>query len=172
MTWMQEQPGAAGRHGRLAAGDRPRVNAVISGPLAETLQAGPFAARRTVAAGARGVLLVQSDVPGDFYDICLVYADGRPPQVLVAAQEDAAVVANWRSTALNLGLPLMVRRQDGVTLQPYDHCGSVVMGPFRYRRRTATISRRRPRFLQRRKTTHLPERPVVLRKQEMCDTQS
>ena len=167
MNRFQELAGAAGRAQRLAAA--ARHGAAIVGPLGAMLQTGPTAARRTVAAQARGVLLSQSEVPGDFYDISLVYSDGRTPQVLAAAQDDAAVVAHWRRTAIELGLPLMVQRQDGEILQPYQNCGAVMMGPFRYRRRTATISRRRPRFLQRRKTTCLPERPVVLSKREFVE---
>lgn len=171
MTWMQEQASPAGRRVRLAGTgpDETRpVRCLVKGPLAGMAPLnGPAARSRTVARDASGVLLAQSDVPGDFYDIHLCYADGRPMQILYSAQDDAAVVALWRRTALDLGLPLMVQRQDGSVLQPYEHCGPVAMGLFRYRRRTALLRNRRPRFLQRRKTTCLPDRPVVHRNREM-----
>lgn len=171
MFWMQEQATPAGRSVRLAGTgpeDTRLVRSRVEGPLAAmTPLCGPMARVRTVTKGASGVLLAQSDVPGDFYDIHLVYGDGRPMQILFSAQDDAAVVALWRRTALDLGLPLMVARQDGVVIQPYEHCGPVALGAFRYRRRTALMRNRRPRFLQRRKTTCLPDRPVVHRDREM-----
>jgi hypothetical protein len=152
---------------RPPASQAPRVRSEVVGRLAAMLASGPFAGRRTVAQGAAGVLLSQSDLAADLYDISLVHADGRGPTVLVSAQDDSAVVAQWRKTALSLGLPLLVMRDDGEVLQPYEHCGAVTVGPFRYRRRNATLSRRRPRFLQRRKCGRLPERPLVRRERDM-----
>ncbi|WP_460449207.1 DUF6101 family protein [Alsobacter sp. SYSU BS001988] len=162
--------GSAGRLERPVrppASEAPLVRSELVGRLADMVVAGPFAGRRTIARGASGVLLSQSGVAADLYDISMVYADGRGPAVLVSAQDDSAVVAQWRKTAMAFGLPLLVMRDDGAVLQPYEHCGAVTVGPFRYRRRNATLRRRRPRFLQRRKCGRLPERPLVRRERDM-----
>ena len=103
--------GLAGRFARPVrppASQAPLVRSELTGRLAGMLANGPFAARRTIAKDAAGVLLSQSDIAADLYDISLVHTDGRGPTVLVSAQDDSAVVAQWRRTALALGLPLLV----------------------------------------------------------------
>src|SRR6478672_11577018 len=64
--------GSAGRLERPVrppASEAPLVRCELVGRLAAMMVTGPFAGRRTIARGASGVLLSQSGVAADLYDI-------------------------------------------------------------------------------------------------------
>ena len=64
---------------------------------------------------------------------------------------NANVVAEWQNWGRKLRLPLFIRSGDG-ELMPYSQrVSGVIMGDDSDRRRLATDSKRRPRFLNRRK---------------------
>jgi hypothetical protein len=82
---------------------------------------------------------------------------GLSVPVFVAAEGDDAVAA-WKCWSRVLGLPLLVVDEDGSVREPYQRLGRVeVSHPHPRRRRRATVKRRRPSILMRRK----PGRPLV-----------
>jgi hypothetical protein len=81
------------------------------------------------------------------------------------AEED--VIAVWRALGATSGLPLVIQHESGRLETPYPQVGRVHLGPIRIRRRHGLLNGRRPRFLVRRKTTRLPQRPLVHREPEM-----
>lgn len=114
--------------------------------------------------GWRGVALrLVGGAAGDDerFELALTAGDGRSVTVAVLDQEDA--VAVWRDFGRVSGLPLLLETADGAISEPYPQLGRLVLGPIRIRRRHAFLAGRRPRFLTRRKTGRLPERPVVIR---------
>jgi len=67
------------------------------------------------------------------------------------------------------GLPLLFETADGVVSEPYPQLGRLALGPIRLRRRHALLNGRRPRFLARRKTGRLADRPVILAGERLTD---
>jgi len=114
-------------------------------------------------AGWRGIALrlnggASSD--DDRFQLALTAGDGRSVAVAVLDQDDA--IAVWRDAGQASGLPLLLETGDGAITEPYPQIGRLALGPTRIRRRHALLAGRRPRFLTRRKTGRLPERPVVV----------
>ncbi len=100
------------------------------------------------------------------FELVLVHAD--PARGLSIGVFDAdEIVAVWRAFGLAAGLPLVLEREDGTLERPYPQVGRLQLGPIRIRRRYALLAGRRPRFLARRKTTRLPDRPTVWRGREI-----
>jgi len=97
----------------------------------------------------------------DRFQVALTAGDGRSVVVAVLDQDDA--IAVWRDAGRTSGLPLLLETSDGAITEPYPQLGRVALGAVRIRRRHALLAGRRPRFLTRRKTGRLPERPVVIR---------
>ena len=97
----------------------------------------------------------------DRFQLALTAGDGRSVVVAVLDQDDA--IAVWRDAGRSSGLPLLLETGDGAITEPYPQLGRLALGPIRIRRRHALLAGRRPRFLTRRKTGRLAERPVVIR---------
>jgi hypothetical protein len=97
----------------------------------------------------------------DRFQLALTAGDGRSVVVAVLDQDDA--IAVWRDAGRVSGMPLLLETSDGAITEPYPQVGRVALGAIRIRRRHALLAGRRPRFLTRRKTGRLPERPVVIR---------
>lgn len=115
-------------------------------------------ASRAVFDRASAVVMVRRPEAGDrVYEVVVFFADGREPLPLGPLMDDTEIIAHWRRMAAGLGLPMLVQRPDGSLFAPYDQIGRVLLGPLRYRRRNATLSRRRPRFLQWRKPARMPD---------------
>jgi hypothetical protein len=115
-------------------------------------------------AGWRGVALrlvggASSD--DDRFQLALTAGDGR--SIVVAVLDADEAIAAWRDIGRSSGLPLLLETADGVISEPYPQIGRLALGPIRIRRRHALLGGRRPRFLTRRKTGRLPERPVIVR---------
>jgi hypothetical protein len=92
----------------------------------------------------------------------LIAADGSVAASLgrVEAQD---VIAIWRGFTQASGVPGLLIDGDGVICRPYSQLGRLMLGAIRIRRRYALLAGRRPRFLARRKTTRLPDRPIIHR---------
>ena len=114
--------------------------------------------------GLQGVLLHHDDETGRF-DLVLVDGQGHAALRFEAAEEEA--VAMWRALGAATGAPLMLQREDGALETPYPQVGRLALGRSRIRRRHGLLNGRRPRFLVRRKTTRLPNRPQVFREREI-----
>ncbi len=115
-------------------------------------------------AGWRGIALRLAGgaiADDDRFQLALTAGDGRSVVVAVLDQDDA--IAVWRDAGRTSGLPLLLETSDGAITEPYPQLGRVALGAVRIRRRHALLAGRRPRFLTRRKTGRLPERPVVIR---------
>jgi hypothetical protein len=115
-------------------------------------------------AGWRGVTLrLARNAGGDEerFQIALTAGDGRSVTVAELSEEEA--IAAWRDIGRSSGLSLLLETPDGAISEPYPQIGRLALGPIRIRRRHALLAGRRPRFLTRRKTGRLPERPVIIR---------
>jgi hypothetical protein len=99
------------------------------------------------------------------FELLLVHANAER-NLSVGVFEAEEIVAVWRAFGLASGLPLVLER-DGTLERPYPQVGRLQLGPIRVRRRYALLAGRRPRFLARRKTTRLPDRPTVWRGHEI-----
>jgi hypothetical protein len=129
---------------------------------------GRFAGRDTVAPGATGVALR-----------CIPGPDGRPVfqvalmgtaaelGVVFEAPDDSEVIAVWRRAGSCLGLPLLIVGMDGGLGVVSPQLGLTALGPTRPRRRNATLSKRRPRMMMRRKPGRFDERTRVFREREI-----
>ncbi|MBS7702277.1 DUF6101 family protein [Chelatococcus asaccharovorans] len=95
----------------------------------------------------------------------LIVVDGSR-QDIVGLYDAADIVAQWQAQAKATGLPLLLpcggARGDGYE-RLYENVGAVRLGAIIASRHQAVLARRRPRFLVRRKTTRMPERPIVWR---------
>jgi hypothetical protein len=97
------------------------------------------------------VRVLPSIVEGyDRVAIVLAHRDRALDVTLYEADHDADVVAEWRSWAHALGLPLLIEDFEGRLTEPYNRVGQLVLGMPRARRRRSFLARR-PRFLMRRK---------------------
>ncbi|KRE18042.1 hypothetical protein ASE63_02315 [Bosea sp. Root381] len=121
------------------------------------------------AAGWRGVALRLANAAGDdeLFQLALTAGDGRSIVVATVDQEDA--VALWRDFGRASGMPLLLETSDGDISEPFPQIGRVALGPIRVRRRHSFLNGRRPRFLVRRKTGRLAERPVVVGGERLTD---
>ncbi len=98
----------------------------------------------------------------DRFALLLVDGEGEVAMRLGPFPEED-VVAVWRNIASKGGLARMLLREDGSLVPVSQQLGPVVLGKGRQRRRHASLSGRRPRFLVRRKTARLPARPCIHR---------
>jgi hypothetical protein len=115
-------------------------------------------------AGWRGIALRLAGAviaDDDRFQLALTAGDGRSVVVAVLDQDDA--IAVWRDAGRASGLPLLLETSDGAITEPYPQIGRLALGPTRIRRRHALLAGRRPRFLTRRKTGRLAERPIVIK---------
>lgn len=122
------------------------------------------------AAGWRGVALRLAHSIGDDeerFELALTTVDGHSITIAVVDQDES--VALWRDCGRVSGLPLLLQTGDGVVSEPYPQLGRLALGPIRIRRRHAFLNGRRPRFLARRKTGRLGERPVIVAGERMTD---
>ena len=112
--------------------------------------------------GWRGVALRLANATGDdqVFQLALTAGDGRSITIATVDQDDA--VALWRDCGRASGMPLLLETSDGEVSEPFPQIGPLALGPTRLRRRHSFLNGRRPRFLVRRKTGRLAERPVVV----------
>lgn len=115
-------------------------------------------------AGWRGVALRLATDRGEEseerFELTLNEGNGRSVTIACVEQDDA--VALWRDCGQATGLPLLLETPEGVVSEPFPQIGRLALGPTRLRRRYAVLNGRRPRFLMRRKTGQLAERPVFV----------
>src|SRR5436190_17863826 len=104
-----------------------------------------------------------------------VFLEHRDPALsieLYAAQDTDDVVAEWQLWSRVLGVPCLVAGSDGVLAEPFPRLGAVrCKAPAQRRRRRSALSKRRPRFLARRRAgvrrltplVHCEEREIIAR---------
>ena len=121
------------------------------------------------AIGWRGVSLRLANATGDdqLFQLALTAGDGRSITVATVDQDDA--VALWRDCGRASGMSLLLENSDGEISEPFPQLGCLALGPIRVRRRHSFLNGRRPRFLVRRKTGRLAERPVVVGGDRLTD---
>jgi Family of unknown function (DUF6101) len=87
---------------------------------------------------------------------------------LFSATDSNDVLAEWQLWARTFAMPMLIVDRDGKLSEAYPHLGAVrVEAPSPRRRVRATLARRRPRILMRRKPGRLPETAVVHREREI-----
>jgi hypothetical protein len=101
--------------------------------------------------------------------VILVGAEGSP-DIPLAEFDETEAVARWRAMASALGLAMLVRDERGVDIAVDERMGGVVRGAQPNLRRRKPLSRRRPRFLMRRKMSRLPLEPSVFQGREITAT--
>jgi hypothetical protein len=93
-----------------------------------------------------------------------VFLEHRDPALsieLYAAENSDDVVAEWQLWSRVLGVPCLVAGSDGALSEPFPRLGAVrCKPPAQRRRRRSAVSKRRPRFLARRRAG--VTRPVAL----------
>jgi hypothetical protein len=91
---------------------------------------------------------------------------------LYSAENSDDVVAEWQLWSRVLGVPMLLKGEDGELRQPFPHIGAVRCGaPAPRRRRRSALHRRRPKFLVRRRPgvthaqalVHQGEREIIAR---------
>ncbi len=104
-----------------------------------------------------------------------VYLEHQDPALsieLYAAQNSDDVVAEWQLWSRVLSVPCLVAGTDGAFSKPFPMLGAVrLKAPAQRRRRRSSISKRRPRFLARRRSgasrpaplVHQGEREIIAR---------
>lgn len=118
-------------------------------------------------ARAAGLVLRLSPDGGDASAEIAVVDAGGETLLRLGPFGDEDVIAVWRALGAASGLPLMMADESGRLQNLYAQVGRLHLGPIRIRRRHGLLNGRRPRFLVRRKTTRLPQRPLVFREREM-----
>ncbi|SEF58532.1 DUF6101 family protein [Bosea lathyri] len=121
------------------------------------------------SAGWRGIALRMANATGndDCFALALTAGDGRSITVALVDQDDA--VALWRDCGRASGLPLLLETSEGTISEPFPQIGRLALGPIRIRRRHSFLNGRRPRFLVRRKTGRLADRPVIVAGERLTD---
>lgn len=107
-------------------------------------------------------VLTQSD-GGVSFRLALIHSDVDLNAVLLETADDSEIVAQWRACARDLGLAALVETEPG----RFERADGARHLP--QRRRNATLTRRRPRFLARRRAgdparsamVHAGEREIV-----------
>lgn len=119
--------------------------------------------------GWRGIALRLADPTGEDerFELTLSAGDGRSVTIACVDQDDA--VALWRDCGRSSGLPLLLEAADGAISAPYPQLGRLVLGPVRIRRRHGFLNGRRPRFLTRRKTGRISDRPIIVAGERLTD---
>ena len=104
-----------------------------------------------------------------------VFLEHRDPALsieLYAAQNSDDVVAEWQLWSRVLGVPCLIAGSDGAFSEPFPRLGAVrCKAPAQRRRRRSAVSKRRPRFLARRRSgvtrlaplVHREEREIIAR---------
>jgi hypothetical protein len=104
-----------------------------------------------------------------------VFLEHRDPALsieLFAAENSDDVVAEWQLWSRVLGVPCLVTGSDGAFSEPFPRLGGVrCKAPAQRRRRRSAVSKRRPRFLARRRAgvarlaplVHRTEREIIAR---------
>jgi len=104
-----------------------------------------------------------------------VFLEHRDPALsieLYAAHDSDDVVPEWQLWSRVLGVPCLVAGSDGVLKDPFPRLGAVrCKPPAQRRRRRSPLSKRRPRFLARRRAgvsrpaplVHRAEREIIAR---------
>jgi uncharacterized protein DUF6101 len=104
-----------------------------------------------------------------------VFLEHRDPALsieLFSAYDSDDVVAEWQLWSRVLGVPCLVTGSDGVLASPFPMLGAVrFKAPAQRRRRRSSLSKRRPRFLARRRAgvtrpaalVHQNEREIIAR---------
>lgn len=133
---------------------------IAAGPLPLPAVIGPFGARAAAVA-------LRLERGGERFFLILLDA-GHAPLLALGPYDDVDAVAEWRRLAAASGLALKIQLSNGAVMTPYPQLGRVLLGPTRQRRRHGLLSRRRPRFLARRKTGRFPLRPQVHREPELA----
>jgi Family of unknown function (DUF6101) len=104
--------------------------------------------------------------------IVLEHRDSGLSLPLYRAAEGTDIVAEWKSWACVLGMPLLVAEADGILREPFARIGALrIAAPTARRRRRGAIKSRRPSILLRRKagnaralrTVHGGEREIIAR---------
>lgn len=166
-----------------AAGECGRVPLLSGGPTTSIVPSNPMPAQpegrrieriasvRILRGGAgwRGVALRLANPAGEDERFALALTEGGGRSVTIAVIDQDDAVALWRDCGRTSGLPLLLEGVDGVISEPFPQLGRVALGPIRIRRRHAFLNGRRPRFLVRRKTGRLGERPVVVAGERLTD---
>jgi hypothetical protein len=87
---------------------------------------------------------------------------------LFSAPDSNDVLAEWQLWARTFAMPMLIADRDGKLTEAFPHLGAVrVEAPSPRRRVRATLARRRPRILMRRKPGRLPAMPAVHREREI-----
>ena len=94
-------------------------------------------------------------------ELVLIHRDPALQVVLSSGADLNEMSADWQAWARQLGLPLLVRDDDGVLQPARTYLGTLSVGTPRDRRPHAQFADRRPRFLVRRKTGSKAEQPVL-----------
>ena len=96
--------------------------------------------------------------------IMLEHRDNGLSVPLFVATESDDVMAQWKSWARVLGVPLLVADGDGALREPFRRIGRLAVGqPAPRRRRRAAIKWRRPSILMRRKPGRPTANPTIYR---------
>ena len=104
--------------------------------------------------------------------VYLEHRDAALSIELYTAENSDDVVAEWQLWSRVLGLPLLVTGSDGEFSNPFPRIGAVrCKPPTQRRRRRSSLSKRRPRFLARRRAgvtrglpqVHQGEREIIAR---------
>ena len=104
--------------------------------------------------------------------VFLEHRDSALSIELYAAQNSDDVVAEWQLWSRVLGVPCLVAGSDGALAEPFPRLGAVrTKAPAQRRRRRSPLSKRRPRFLARRRAgvarnaalIHRAEREIIAR---------
>ena len=113
----------------------------------------------------------QNGAPGGV-GVFLEHHDPALSIELYAAQNSDDVVAEWQLWSRVLGVPCLVAGSDGALSDPFPRLGAVrCKPPAQRRRRRSPLSKRRPRFLARRRAgitrlaplVHQGEREIIAR---------
>jgi hypothetical protein len=118
-------------------------------------------------AAYRGVAIRLSDAVGKpqrTISVMLEHADPGLTLLLFCSSQPDEIVAEWQSWSRVLGLPLLIRDNDGTLREPFPRLGRLRIEPptWRRRRRTA-VARRRPSRLLRRRVAGLLAAVIVHR---------
>jgi len=140
--------------------DRERV--VVKRPLAgiDATVTCPLSAYRGVAVR----MSVDADTDAIRTTVELMHRDPAMSLPLVSREDlgDAEdVAADWQAWGKALGLPLLIVEGDGTVREALSQTGGLVVGDVKARRQVASLTKRRPRFLKRRKTGLQGERGTV-----------
>jgi hypothetical protein len=118
-------------------------------------------------AAYRGVAIRLSDDVGKrqrTISVVLEHADPALTLLLFCSSEAGEIVAEWQSWSRVLGLPLLIRDNDGTLREPFPRLGRLrIAAPTWRRRRRSAVARRRPSRLLRRRVAAFAAAPIVHR---------